>query len=212
MSYEKIIRELHSLGSYKTKDVDKIGKSLLKNKEDVSDLLPHILDSWELHRIYFQVNLGLLKNQQDQLKFIEDHFLYLNEWYHTDELIQFVRKYITFDYAYNKAKEYVEHKLPFVRRWGYVLFLTGIHKEPENFDRISKLFHDDKEYYVQMAQAWLIADLCIYAPKQTIEFLTNNKLKYNIIGKAIQKICDSYRIDIKTKELCKSLRNKLKNN
>jgi len=71
---------------------------------------------------------------------------------------------------------------------------------------------DDEEYYVQMAQAWLIADLAVYNIETIKEFIYNTKLKYNIIGKAIQKICDSFRISYEDKEYLKKLRNKVKNN
>jgi 3-methyladenine DNA glycosylase AlkD len=71
---------------------------------------------------------------------------------------------------------------------------------------------DDEEYYVQMAQAWLICDLAVFNPKEVISFLENSKLKYNILGKAIQKMVDSYRISDEDKAYVKSLRNKLKAN
>ncbi|NLJ89879.1 MAG: hypothetical protein GX323_03180 [Clostridiales bacterium] len=71
---------------------------------------------------------------------------------------------------------------------------------------------DDPEYYVQMAQAWLICDLAVFNPKDTIEFIENSNLKYNILGKAIQKILDSYRISDSDKAYVKSLRPKLKEN
>ena len=212
MAYVEVMKKLNDIGNYKAKDAQLIAKEYINNNLDVNDLLPYILDNWALHRIYFEVNLKRLKSQQEQFEFIERHFDYLNDWYHTDELIQFVRKYITFEYAYNKAKYYVRDKRTFVRRWGYVLFLTGIHKEPLRFKKIAKLFHNDNEYYVVMAQAWLLADLCIYAREETIEFIRKCKLNYNILGKAIQKICDSYRIDDRTKEICKGLRERVRDN
>ncbi|MBQ5917850.1 MAG: hypothetical protein IIW92_04745, partial [Lachnospiraceae bacterium] len=71
---------------------------------------------------------------------------------------------------------------------------------------IIKLFKDDDEYYVQMAEAWLISYLGIYAPRTTFDYIKGCPLKYNIIGKGIQKICDSFRVSDEWKEKFKSLR------
>ena len=65
---------------------------------------------------------------------------------------------------------------------------------------------DDEEYYVQMAEAWLISYLGIYAPQKTFDYIKGCPLKYNIIGKGIQKICDSFRVSDEWKEKFKSLR------
>ena len=72
------------------------------------------------------------------------------------------------------------------------------------------LMHDDEEYYVQMAEAWLIAELTVHEPEMVCNWLSQNDLKYNINGKAIQKICDSFRITDEWKEAFKKLRPELR--
>ena len=72
------------------------------------------------------------------------------------------------------------------------------------------LLHDDEQYYVQMAQAWLVAQLAISEPEAVYEWFEENNLKYNINGKAIQKICDSFRIPKEWKKKYKELRPQLK--
>ena len=72
------------------------------------------------------------------------------------------------------------------------------------------LIHDDESYYVQMAQAWLAAELAILEPETVYDWLDRNELKYNINGKAIQKICDSFRISDEWKEKYKQLRPELR--
>ena len=68
-------------------------------------------------------------------------------------------------------KSYVQSELPFLRRWGYVLFLTGLQKDKEKTSLILDLIHDDDAYYVQMAEAWLICDLAIFNPKVVLAWL-----------------------------------------
>lgn len=61
-----------------------------------------------------------------------------------------------------------------------------------------------------MVQAWLIAELAIFEPEAVYEWMKKNDLAYSINGKAIQKICDSFRIPNDWKEAYKQLRPELK--
>ena len=132
--------------------------------------------------------------------FIEDNFNYLDDWWHVDQLTQFVNNNLDFDYIYEKAKLYIQDDREFVRRWGYVIFMPTLVKNDKAY-KLFELFKNNDKYYDIMAQAWLISYLAIYLPNETIELIKSKKLEYNIIGKAIQKICDSFRIsdDYKTK-------------
>ena len=210
MFYEQILEELSNIPNLKTKDLDAYSKKLIKNGTDVSEIRDYILKHQLLHRIYFQASLGQITDINNQFSFIEDNEDYLQDWWHVDQLTQFVRKPINFEFAYDRAKRYVNSKKPFTRRWGYVLFLTGLQKDSKNTKQILSLMKDDDEYYVQMAEAWLICDLAVFNPKDTIAFIETSGLSYNIIGKAIQKMVDSFRISDEDKEYVKSLRAKLK--
>ena len=195
--------------NYKTKDVDKLNKKLIKENKDVSFLKDIILDRQEFYRTYFQVEMSKLKDYKEKMKFIEDNYLLLNDLWHVDELTQFVN-ILDLKYAYNKAKKYVKSKHPFLRRWGYVLFMPRLVKEKESFDLIVSLLKDDDEYYVIMAEAWLISYLAIYHPDRTLDYLKTTDLKYNIVGRAIQKTCDSFRVSKEYKEEIKKTRSRYK--
>ena len=207
MNLHEFEKEFSKLGKdYKTKDVDRFNRDLIKRSVNVSFLKDYVLDKQEYHRTYFQVSMGQIKGIEGKLKFIEDNFDKLNDWWHVDQLSQFVDKQLTFDIAYEKAKEYVNSDMAFARRWGYVIFMPTLVKDETKAEDIIKLFKDDDEYYVQMAEAWLISYLGIYAPEKAFEYIKSCPLKYNIIGKGIQKICDSFRVSDEWKEKFKSLR------
>ncbi|MCC8167796.1 MAG: DNA alkylation repair protein [Clostridiales bacterium] len=210
MTYEEILRDLNSIENRKTKDIDKYDKGLIKAGADVSCLKDYVPVEPLLHRTYFQVSLGEFREVEDQFQFIEDNEDLLQDWWHVDQLTQFMIKPIDFDFAFSKATQYVNSPKPFVRRWGYVLFLTGLQKEKSHTAQILSLMKDDDEYYVQMAEAWLIADLAVFNADEVVRFIGTAGLKYNIMGKAIQKICDSYRISHEMKKYLKSLRGQLK--
>lgn len=211
MNLSEFEAEFLLLGTdYKTKDVDRLNRALIKRQEDVSCLRDVVLSKQEYHRTYFQVSLAQLKGIESKFAFIEDNFDKLKDWWHVDQLSQFVDKELNFDFGYKKAKEYVQNELPFARRWGYVLFMPGLVKEEGVAQKLFPLFKDDDEYYVQMAQAWLISYLGIYHPEETLEYLERCPLKYNIVGKGIQKICDSFRISKEWKERFKEVRKRYK--
>jgi 3-methyladenine DNA glycosylase AlkD len=206
MIYIDTLQRLHKFSNIKTKDIDSIAKQYLKNEVDVSGLLPHISESGAIFRIYFVVSLKRMVSYDEQISFIEKHFPFLQDWWHVDILPQLLKRAPSFEFVYRKAQEYVRSDLLFVRRWGYVIFLTGFQKDIEKTRDILKLFHDDEAYYVQMAEAWLLADLAIYNPKEIMNFIESKTLSYGIIGKAIQKICDSFRISESIKARAKELR------
>ncbi len=207
MNLQEFEKEFSKLGKdYKTKDVDRLNRDLIKRAVNVSFLRDIVLTKQEYHRTYFQVSMGQIKGIEGKLKFIEDNFDKLNDWWHVDQLSQFVDKELTFDIAYEKAKKYIESDMPFARRWGYVIFMPTLVKDESRAEDIIKLFKDDDEYYVQMAEAWLISYLGIYAPQKAFDYIKGCPLKYNIIGKGIQKICDSFRVSDEWKEKFKSLR------
>lgn len=56
-----------------------------------------------------------------------------------------------------------------------------------------------EEYYVKMAQAWLISICYIKYPKITEKFLYNTSIDQWTLNKTISKICDSKRITKETK-------------
>ena len=207
LTAEQVQKDLDNLPErYKTPDVDCLIQRYVKQKANVSELRPYILTHQQFHRIYFYVSLEQIKEADRRMAFIHENLLF-SDWWHTDQLIRYVCD-LDFHTAMQYAKEYIHSEDPFIRRWGYVLFISKLCRGHEK--EILQLMHNDEEYYVQMAQAWLIAQLAISEPKAVYDWFPNNGLKYNINGKAIQKICDSFRISQDWKTEFKKLRPELK--
>ncbi len=203
----RVLADLQTLPeNYKTKDVDNLIKRYVSEKADTSLLRPYILKQQELLRIYFFVSLKQMKKVEDRMAFIHQNLLF-EDWWHTDILINFVSD-MDFDAAMGYAKNYVADEDAFIRRWGYVLFISKLGHH--HADEILPLLKDDDHYYVQMAQAWLLAELAVFEPEKVYVFLKNCDMKYNITGKAVQKMCDSFRITKEWKEKFKQLRPLLK--
>ena len=207
MTKEQVQNDLDALPEhYKTGDLDRLIGRYVKAKADVSALRPYILTEQQFHRIYFYVSLEQLKAVEERMAFIHNNLLF-SDWWHTDQLIGYVSD-LDFDTALQYASGYIHSEDPFIRRWGYVLFISKLCKG--HAAQLLPLTHDDEHYTVQMAQAWLVAELAVFEPEAVYRWFAENDLKYNINGKAIQKICDSFRICDEWKEKYKQLRPELR--
>ena len=196
-------QDLNNLPSnYKTADVDRLIRHYVREQADVSELRPYILDEQQFHRIYYYVALKQMKNVRDRMEFIHQNLLF-SDWWHTDQVIKYVAD-LDFATALAYAEGYIQSADPFIRRWGYVLFISRLGRG--HAGELLQLMKNDDEYYVQMAQSWLIAELAIFEPEAVLSWLADNGLNYNINGKAIQKICDSFRISNEWKERFRALR------
>lgn len=186
--------------------MDALIRRYVKEHADVSAMRKYVLSEQQFHRIYFYVNLRQIADVNDRMAFINDNLLF-SDWWHTDELIGFVSD-LNFEKALTYAKEYVLSEDPFIRRWGYVMFISSLGQG--HTKELLPLMTNHDHYYVQMAEAWLIAEFAVYEPDAVYAWMTENNLSYKINGKAVQKICDSYRISVKWKDQFKRLRPELK--
>ena len=204
---ESIQKDIDNLPiNYKTADIDKLINKYVNAKEDVSFLREEVLKEQQFHRIYFYVSLKQIKSANERLKWLDKNLLF-SDWWHTDENINIIKD-ADISLALKYAINYVNNEDPFIRRWGYVMFISKLCRKEEFLKDILALLHNDDHYYVQMGEAWLIAELAVFFPEQIFEFLKESDLIYEITGKAIQKICDSFRISDKNKMIFKSLRKK----
>ncbi len=191
----------------KTKDVDALNRRLIRDGVDVAFLEPHVRrNDGKYFRTYFQVSLHAKRTIGEKLAFIEAHADLLQDWWHTDTLVPFLGDSLPFEVALEKARTYTVHPLPYVRRLGYVLFIPRLVRDADRIEPLFSLLHNDDAYHVVMAEAWLISFLGMCAPDRTLAYLRECDLGYAIVGKAIQKICDSYVVSLEDKARFRALR------
>lgn len=107
---------------------------------------------------------------------------------HMREMWGFLEKYI------NSKNEY-EIRFALVMYLNYFLTDEYIDEILQKIDKITS-----KEYYVQMAIAWLLSFAYIKQKEKTEKYLLQNNLDEFTQNKAIQKICESYRVSSEDKE------------
>ncbi len=209
MTKEMVQADLDRLPEgYKTAEVDRLIERYVREKQDMSALRAYVLAEQQLHRIYFHTSLKQIRDVNERMKWLDGNLLF-SDWWHTDENIRFVSD-LNLETALEYARRYVTDSDPFIRRWGYVMFISKLCRSEAALHGILPLLHNDEHYYVQMAQAWLIAELTVFFPDEIYEWLPQSGLNYTITGRAVQKICDSYRIDTRMKVLFRTLRESLK--
>lgn len=108
---------------------------------------------------------------------------------------------------WNFTKSYVKSSKEFEKRFAYVTLLD-YYITDEYIDEVLKILvsEQSQEYYVYMAVAWALSVCLIKYYDKTVEAMKSsylNKITYN---KAIQKACESYRIDNTKKEILKKMK------
>ena len=100
-------------------------------------------------------------------------------------------------------------QLEYELRYGVVMLLN-YYIEEEYIDRVLQLLDDVKHegYYVKMAVSWALSICYVKLPEPTMIYLNNNALDTFTFNKALQKMTESYRVDVETKQLIRSMKRK----
>lgn len=102
---------------------------------------------------------------------------------------------------------YWQSEHPFKVRTAVVIalfYFIDLDYLPQLFARFNQIKHDN--YYVKMAIAWAISICYIKFPDATLPFLKINFLDTETHNKALQKICESTRPSLATKQQIKLLK------
>ena len=142
--------------------------------------------------------INYIKDISEKEKFINN--LFMDNWATVDTLKYDIKKqekeYIIL------SRKYLKEKNAFKRRVGVrILFsYTSTEYIDEIFEIIDTL-KKEKEYYVNMAVAWLVCECMIKNRKATIEYLKHHNLNDFTINKVISKCRDSFRVSDEDKEM-----------
>ena len=153
--------------------------------------------------------IGFAKADKETIKqYIERYIDEIDNWGICDTFIgnlKIIKK--EKEYFYPMVKRMAESEEQWKIRFGLIT-LMSCYIEKEYINEIFRICSrvKNKEYYVQMGQAWLISTLFIKFRDETLEYLKDNSLDKWTQNKAIQKIRESFRVSEEDKELVKSLK------
>ena len=171
------------------------------------------LSSWKnnpshvLSSFYFLSLFQKAKSFAEQKKLILSNKRYFKNWYDVDELTKYLI-YDNFSSMFSFAERLLKEKNLFLRRMAYVIFIFNHNIDENDVDILIKTINDhhDSEYYVAMAQAWLLATLAIKYFSKVYQFLLTGNISKDLLSKTKGKIRDSFRITEENKLLIKNLK------
>lgn len=169
------------------------------------DIMPHDNHTVLLICAYL---ISKIKDFNTQTKYISKLSKYIDNWSVVDTIKFSIKN--NEDKYFNYAIKMLKSKRCFDRRIG-VRILFNYKK---NNDYINKVFDlidglaNEKEYYVNMAAAWLLCDIFIFNKDAALKYYKSNKTNSFIINKSISKCRDSFRVSKEDKELLLKYRKK----
>ena len=220
MNYKELLATLFDLADKKFADFSKslsnsdyisIGvknpllKQIVKDHIKDDELSPEEFELGkylEVDYIYFGLSLKRLNKIEEQLDFLKKNIYKAKSWAITDTASTYLKK-MSFEQYWDFFKATNDSKYTFTRRMAYILGLK-VYREKEIL-KVLDYIKPNEEYMVMMAEAWLLATIAIHYPDEIFEYLST-KADSTLKRKTISKMCDSYRIDEKTKTKFKSLR------
>ena len=141
----------------------------------------------------------------ESIKLFDEYIKYIDSWATCDSVVmnyKVVSKNL--DICLIKIKEYLKSDKPFIKRVGIVLLFYYLNDD--YIDEVLKLINSIKseDYYVKMANAWLISICLVKYYDKTVKFLKSCQLDDWTYNKALQKAIESYRI--KDKEILRKMK------
>ncbi len=184
-----------------------LSKSMLKEGHSYKDYV-----FGQYYEIDFLIGL-LIVNQktsiEEKYNLLEQYMANVDNWALVD-MISSRFKVKDYQYAKRKVLAYIVSSNVYLRRFGYIHFLTNFIKDENALIDILPFIKNDEEYIVQMAIAWLLATAFVYHQQVMKKYFYEATLSYDIKKMTVQKLRDSKRItdDLK-EELKEYIRNLL---
>lgn len=146
------------------------------------------------------------------ISYIKDYNLFLKYFY---EYLDYIDNWAICDMVLSSLKIIKKNQEKFLKEIEYLLTtnkefyirvaLIALLDYYIESNYLSKIFIyinnlENNFYYVHMGIAWLVSELYVKYPKETEEFLKNNKLNKETQNKSIQKIRESTRVSKEEKD------------
>ncbi len=179
-------------------------------KTDIEEFLKYAQDKYYEEVMIQGLVISHIKDESTFNKYFKRHVKKIDNWALCDTFcssIKIIEKYE--DKYFKEASEMSLEDSEFISRVGLVMILGHFVSE-KNLKDIFNILNsiDSDKFYINMAEAWLLCDMYIKFPEETLKFIKKNNLNKFTHNKAISKIHDSYRVSAEEKEYLNTLRKK----
>lgn len=184
-----------------------IAKKIAKTS-NIEDFLEYAQDKFYEEVMIQGLVISHIKDEKLFYKYFKKHINKIDNWALCDTFccaIKIVEK--NEDKYFKEAVDMSLSDKEFISRVGLIIILSHFVSE-KNLDTIFEVLNKIKSdlFYINMAEAWLVCELYIKNPKETMKFIKKNQLNKFTQNKAISKIHDSYRVSKEEKEILKKYR------
>lgn len=155
--------------------------------------------------------IGYVKTDiEEVLHYIADFVPKIDNWSVCDSFctgLKFTKDHM--DRMWVFLQPYLSSEKEYELRFGVVMLLL-YYVEEEYISTVLQLLDRIKHegYYVKMAVAWAISICYVKYPELTMVYLKNNALDDETYNKALQKIIESLRVELETKNVMRSMKRK----
>lgn len=152
--------------------------------------------------------INLIKDFITYQKQLDKFIVTIDNWASVD-VLKFTK--ISSENLEELSNKYLKSDKTFVRRLSVKIWFELIKRDgfvEKTFDLLDNLANE-KEYYVNMCGAWLLAECMTKYRDETLKYFERSKTNDFVINKAISKCRDSFRISENDKNLL--LKYKIKN-
>lgn len=193
--HSKLCQTKYPILGINTPKVKDIAKEILK-EGDIENFLSLQTNTYYEELLLEGQIISKIKSEELFFKYFNQYILKIDNWALCDTFcssIKIIRKYS--DKYFDLAEDLALNEEEFISRVGLVMILDHFIQEenlPKIFNILNKISSD--KYYINMAEAWLVCEMYIKYPKETLKYIKKNNLNKFTINKAISKIHDSYRV------------------
>ncbi len=177
-------------------------------KTDYIEFLKYIENNYYEEVLIQGLVISHIKDEKIFFNYFKEYINKIDNWGICDSFCSSIKQIRKYEEKYFPLSICLSlNESEFISRIGLVLILNHFIKKDNLeiiFDTLNKINKD--EYYINMAQAWLICDMYIKYPNETLNFIKENNLNKFTQNKAISKIHDSYRVSKENKEILNQYR------
>ena len=206
--HSKLIPENIPLIGVRMPLLKKLAKDIAKEPASRSWLANAASDYYE-ERVLQGLVIGFLKtDSKEQLTLIERFLPLIDNWAVCDSFCANLKSYKKLQSkGFSLLLKYLKNKKPYTQRFAIVMLLNH-YTESEHTAAALSAFEkiNTNEYYVEMAIAWAVSVYFVKQRNLTLDWLRHCQLNDFTYNKALQKICESYRVSTEDKVIIKAMK------
>lgn len=194
--HSRLTRSNYPINGIRIPILRKYAKEIAKGK-DVTDFLSQKSQCYEQCMLKGLIITHLKLDDDEFFPLLEMYIGEIDDWALTDVVCSDIHRK---DEIYlDKVKEYAKSQDIWFARWGIVAVMVNFYDKDEViYEVVDNLIA--KDYYVDMALAWLIQVLAVKNRQVAISLMQGDKVSGQVKKLALRKIKDSFRISQEDKE------------